>query len=214
MKKLTGYVYIVLGVICIIVAVVIIRNNLVENANAGSASDEYLQGVINQMPDTVLGDETGDMPVVDVQGHSFVGTVEVPGLGLLLPIQSEWSQDDAKYAVCRYKGSVYENNLIIAGHNYVEHFGTLNQLNSGDEVVVSDMNGKSFYFVVTNIETLGAYDVEEMDAGEWDLTLFTCTVGGSNRVTVRCEATGETSIAGTAPDVIKAAEESKHIRKQ
>jgi len=29
--------------------------------------------------------------------------------------------------------------------------------------------------------------VEEMTAGEWDLTLFTCTLGGRSRVTVRCE---------------------------
>ncbi len=213
MKKISGYIYIILGMICIIAAVVIIRNNLIENANAGSASDEYLEGVISQMPDTVMEAETGDMPVVDVDGHSFIGTVQVPSLGLLLPVQSEWSQENAKYAVCRYKGSVYENDLIIAGHNYVEHFGTLNQLSTGDEIIVTDMNGKSFYFMVTNIETLGSYDVEEMEAGEWDLTLFTCTIGGANRVTVRCESTGETSETGTTPDVIKAAEESKHIRK-
>ena len=59
-----------------------------------------------------------------------------------------------------------------------------------------------------------AQGVEEMEAGEWDFTMFTCTIGGSNRVTVRCEATGEISETGSEPDVIKAAEESKHIRKQ
>ena len=75
------------------------------------------------------------------------------------------------------------------------------------------MNGISFHYVVANIETLGAYDVEEMEAGEWDFTMFTCTIGGANRVTVRCESTGEISETGTTPDVIKAAEESKHIRK-
>lgn len=214
MKKYSGYIYIALGVLLIVIAAVIIRNNLVESAGAGAASDELLVGVVEQMPATVLpGQDSGPMPVVDVDGRSFVGTVQIPALSLLLPIQDEWSNDNAKVSVCRYRGSVYDNDLIVCGHNYPEHFGNLNQLKTGDEIIVTDMNGRSYYFSVSNIETLGAYDTEEMEAGEWDFTMFTCTIGGSNRVTVRCEATGQVSETGQTPDVIKAAEESKHIRK-
>jgi len=215
MKKARGYIYIVIGILLIFIAAYIVRENLNESAEAGSASDENLVKVIEQMPDSVLpADFSGPMPVVDVEGRSFIGTVQIPSLGLLLPIQDEWSSDNAKVSVCRYKGSAYDNDLIVCGHNYVEHFGTLPDLTTGSEVIVTDMNGISFHYKVANIETLGAYDVEEMEAGEWDFTMFTCTVGGSNRVTVRCEATGEVSETGTEPDVIKAAEESKHIRKQ
>lgn len=213
MKKISGYIYMLAGALLIVIAALIVNNNLMENTEAGEASDEYLSGVIAQMPWNVI-DYSGEMPVVDVDGHSFIGTVEIPSLGLLLPVQSEWDKKAARYAVCRYMGSVYDRNLIIAGHNYEEHFGRLNELNSGDEVIVTDMNGRSFYFVVSNIETLGAYDSEEMEAGEWDLTLFTCTIGGANRVTVRCEATGEMTETGATPDVIDAAEKSKHIRKE
>ena len=215
MKKARGYIYIVIGILLIFIAAYIVRENLNESAEAGSASDENLVKVIEQMPDRVLpADFSGPMPVADVEGRSFIGTVQIPSLGLLLPIQDEWSSDNAKVSVCRYKGSAYDNDLIVCGHNYVEHFGTLPDLTTGSEVIVTDMNGISFHYKVANIETLGAYDVEEMEAGEWDFTMFTCTVGGSNRVTVRCEATGEVSETGTEPDVIKAAEESKHIRKQ
>ena len=181
MKKARGYIYIVIGILLIFIAAYIVRENLNESAEAGSASDENLVKVIEQMPDRVLpADFSGPMPVVDVEGRSFIGTVQIPSLGLLLPIQDEWSSDNAKVSVCRYKGSAYDNDLIVCGHNYVEHFGTL----------------------------------PDLTTGEWDFTMFTCTVGGSNRVTVRCEATGEVSETGTEPDVIKAAEESKHIRKQ
>ncbi|MCR5669932.1 MAG: sortase [Butyrivibrio sp.] len=215
MKKISGYIYIVIGVALIVIAALIVKNNMDENSSAGKASDEFLAEVISQMPDTVAAfDESGPMPIVDVDGRSFVGTVQIPSLGLLLPIQDEWSKDNARVSVCRYMGSVYDNDLIVCGHNYVEHFGTLKDLETGAEVIVTDMNGKSFYFEVANIETLGAYDSEEMEAGEWDFTMFTCTVGGANRVTVRCESTGKVSETGTQPDVIKAAKESKHIRKQ
>ena len=37
------------------------------------------------------------------------------------------------------------------------------------------------------IERLRPTAVKEMTSGDWDLTLFTCTVGGQSRVTVRCE---------------------------
>ena len=193
MKRIKGYILILIGACLIISAAVLVKHNMDESAAAGGASEEMLEGVLDQMPGQVLANDSGDMPVVDVDGHSFIGTVEVPSLGLLLPVQSEWSKQNARYAVCRYMGSVYEDNLIIAGHNYPEHFGNLNQLASGDEVIVTDMNGKSFYYQVANIETLGAYDVDEMEAGDWGLTLFTCTVGGANRVTIRCEATGKAS---------------------
>ncbi|MCR5402418.1 MAG: sortase [Butyrivibrio sp.] len=215
MKKFSGYIYIAIGIAMIVVAAVLIKNNFDESASAGEASDTVLQGVIDQMPDTVLpAKDSGPMPIVDVDGRSFVGTVQIPSLGLILPIQDEWSSDNAKISICRYKGSVYDNDLIVCGHNYVEHFGNLPKLETGSEVIVTDMNGKSFFFEVTNMETLGAYDVAEMEAGEWDFTMFTCTIGGSNRVTVRCESTGKVTDTGTEPDVLKAAEESKHIRKQ
>ncbi len=213
MKKILGIVLMFLGTICIVSAAGIVYHNYQENAAAGDASDALLAGVLAQIPETVLAaDENGNMPVVDVDGRSFIGTVSVPSLGLLLPIQNEWSNDNAKVSVCRYKGSAYTNNLIVAGHNYAEHFGTLNQLSTGDEVIITDMNGKSFYYEVVNIETLGSYDIEEMEEGDWDLTLFTCTVGGASRVTIRCEATGEVSETGAVPDIKKAAEESEHVR--
>ena len=54
-------------------------------------------------------------------------------------------------------------------------------------MVVNDVNGNVFTYEVTEVYTLGAEDVEEMVTGdEWDLTLFTCTLGGQSRITVRC----------------------------
>lgn len=212
-KDHSGHKYILIGTALIFIAVFLLKHNLDESSEAGNASDEMLEGVIEQMPGVVLENLSGDMPVVDVDGHSFVGTLEIPSLELLLPVQSSWSQEDAKYAVCRYEGSMYDDDLIIAGHNYTEHFGKLSELTSGDVVIVTDMNGMSKYYEVTNIETLGAYDVEKMEAGDWDLTLFTCTLGGANRVTIRCESDGKYSETGTTPDVLDAAEKSKHIRK-
>ena len=48
------------------------------------------------------------------------------------------------------------------------------------------MDGNTFYYEVMYVEILDNNAVEEMSAGQWDLTLFTCTYGGATRITVRC----------------------------
>lgn len=41
------------------------------------------------------------------------------------------------------------------------------------------------------MEQLERTAIEEMESGDWDLTLFTCTVDGAARVTVRCQQTDD-----------------------
>lgn len=128
-----------------------------------------------------------EMPVETVEGIDFIGILELPSLDLTLPIISQWSYPDLKVAPCRYSGSAYLDNLILCGHNYAAHFGTLKDLNEGDPAVFTDMDGNTFSYRMVERETLKATDLEAMEAGDWDLTLFTCTVGGQTRVTLRFE---------------------------
>ena len=138
-----------------------------------------------------LADPEMPMPTVSFDGNDYIGRVDVPSLGLSLPVISEWSYPRLKIAPCRYTGSAYLDNLIIAAHNYGSHFGNLNRLNNGDTVTFTDVDGNQFTYAVSLIEDLPGTDIEEMQSGEWDLTLFTCTLGGRSRVTVRCERTAD-----------------------
>jgi sortase A len=90
-------------------------------------------------------------------------------------------------APCRYSGSAYLSNLVIAGHNYSNHFGRLSDMKIGDEVKFIDVDGNEFDYRVGDIEILQPIAVDEMKNSDWDLTLFTCTIDGVNRITVRCE---------------------------
>jgi sortase A len=78
----------------------------------------------------------------------------------------------------------------VAAHNYDRHFGRLKKLVSGDTIIITDTFGSSYYYTVTGTEIIDTTGVAEMDAGDWDLTVFTCTIGGASRVTVRCAFTG------------------------
>ena len=138
-----------------------------------------------------LADPEMPMPTVSFDGNDYIGRVDIPSLGLSLPVISEWSYPRLKIAPCRYTGSAYLDNLIIAAHNYSSHFGNLNRLNNGDTVTFTDVDGNQFTYAVSLIEDLPGTAIEEMQAGEWDLTLFTCTLGGRSRITVRCERTAD-----------------------
>lgn len=76
---------------------------------------------------------------------------------------------------------------IIAAKNFKPHFGSIKLLEAGDEVTFTDAEGNIFSYSVSETETLDGYDIEGMQTGDWDLTLFTCTPGGQIRVAVRCQ---------------------------
>lgn len=48
------------------------------------------------------------------------------------------------------------------------------------------MNGDVFSYRVEQVTELEPEKITEMTCSEYDLTLFTCTVSGGKRVTVRC----------------------------
>lgn len=137
-------------------------------------------------PDYVLNPEM-EMPEEDVDGVDYIGTLGIPVLGLELPIISRWSYPSLKLAPCRYTGSAYRDDLVIAAHNYASHFGRLKELAPGDEVTFTDMSGNVFRYEVAESETLMPAAIQEMTGSGCDLTLFTCTVGGKSRFTVRCD---------------------------
>ena len=196
-----GSMLIALGALLLAAALGLTAFNLYEDhraaANAGAAAQQLRQELpappVNReeteaeaVPDYVLAPEM-EMPAVTVDGQDYIGTLQLPSLELEFPVISRWSYSRLKLAPCRYAGSAYTGDLVIAAHNYSRHFGRLKDLAQGDLVRFTDADGNVFTYAVAAREVLLPTAVEEMSAGEWDLTLFTCTLGGRSRVTVRCE---------------------------
>lgn len=138
-----------------------------------------------EIPDYLL-DPTRDMPAVQLDGVSYIGVLCIPAIELELPVIESWDDAKLKLAPCRYVGSAYQNGFVIAGHNYRRHFGALKALEEGDRITFTDMDGNVFSYTVAQVEILAPTAIDEMTGGDWPLTLFTCTLGGRSRVTVRC----------------------------
>lgn len=156
--------------------------NLQEDKNAGERASRLLDKLEEQRQE-IQGE---DSPVIVVDGEAFCGTISIDRLDVELPVFQEWSESRLKEAPCRYAGSVDTEDMIIAAHNYKHHFGNLKELQSGDPVIFTDAYGMEHSYEVREIITLDGTAVTDMKSGQWDFTLFTCTKGGKQRVTVRC----------------------------
>lgn len=185
----------VLGTVLVIAALSLFLWNRQEAQQAEDAAETQVTAVEEAIAERSAGQaETGTVPdpydtemtVVEIDGYGYIGYLSIPALGLELPVMSEWSYPALRIAPCRYTGSTRTNDLVIAAHNYARHFGQIKNLALGDSVTFTDMDGTVWRYEVAAVELLEPTAVEEMTAGEYDLTLFTCTYGGASRVTVRC----------------------------
>lgn len=122
-----------------------------------------------------------------VDGYEYIGLIEIPTTELKLPVQSDWSDEKLEISPCRFTGSIYTNDLVIAGHNYKAHFSLIKWLEIGDPIQFIDVLGKEYNYEVIEMEIVQPEEVERMITGDWDLTLFTCTTGGQARMAIRCK---------------------------
>ena len=167
----------------------ILAEYLQENKKASESPDASDKEDKQNIPDYLLNPDM-DMPEYTLKSLgdvACIGILEIPALDLELPVISSWSYSSLRLAPCRYSGSAYKGDLVIAAHNYQSHFGGLRTLPEGSEVFFTDAVGNRFSYYVAVTEALTPRSVDDMTSGEWPLTLFTCTLDSQNRVTVRCE---------------------------
>lgn len=203
MKNKRGIGLITIGIVFIFAAAGLSLYNHIEEKNAENSSAKaaeilekeiiikqefeiYENAAEENIPDYILNPKM-DMPEAEIDGVGYIGTLEIPKIGLVLPVISEWSYPNLKIAPCRYFGSVYLDNMVIAGHNYKSHFKELESLSAGDSVIFRDVDGNEFLYLIGAKEVLPPTAIEEMTSGEWDFTLFTCNRTGTYRIAIRCD---------------------------
>lgn len=210
MNKKHGLFCVVLGAALLIAALSLVVYNSMENKKSGEAAQSVLEELVEIIPtvpptepateavtagnifqeyeNAAEPEEEKPEPTVVVAQNGYIGIISIPDLDLELPVMSQWSYPNLNIAPCRYKGSVYDGDIIIAAHNYRSHFGRLSELGGGEIFTFTEADGTVHNYEITEIIQLDGGDIEGMDFGSadsWDITLFTCTLGGQSRVTVR-----------------------------
>lgn len=203
MKRKLAITLMVLGMLCVIGAGgLLLWNQHVEQQAAQMALDtaqsliSHIESAVQEAqasgetePPAPWADEPEEGArdaVVEIDGNLYIGVLSIPALNLSLPVMSQWDYDKLRIAPCRYTGSLVEGSLIVAAHNYRQHFGSISKLLVGDSVVMVDAEGNTHSFAVAAIETINSTDIPGMLNNDYDLTLFTCTYGRQARIAVRC----------------------------
>lgn len=190
MRYKLGKLCMIIGAVLVVAALSLFLWNRYEDRqaeqSAGQMMEQVTEAIARNEDDFVPDPYDPEMTVVNIDGYGYIGYISMPTLNLNLPVMSEWDYTRLKISPCRYTGSTKTDNLVVAAHNYHRHFGGIKNLKSGDQVYFTDMDGVMTSYIVAEVDILGPTAVEEMTAGEFDLTLFTCTYGGQSRVTVRC----------------------------
>ena len=150
-------------------------------------SEAVTEPPTQQIPESLRTPEDVEMAEMVIDGERYIGCLSVPGLELELPVMSDWSYPQLRKAPCRYYGTALGGDLVLMANNYARHFGYISQLKAGDPVYFTDADGNVHCYEVAVVDVLAPTAVEEMTAGDFDLTLFTCTYGGKSRVTVFCD---------------------------
>lgn len=203
-KGKAGNFLITAGSLLLAVALFLVGYNMVDEYRAGKTADHVLEVLRQQisiqeeqetqedtvpeqieLPDYILNPDM-EMPIQEIEGYDYIGMIDIPSLGLFLPVMSEWSYPKLKLAPCRYHGSAYTGCLTIIAHNYRTHFGLLREVPVGIQVFFTDVKGRQFSYEVSTVETIEATAIEDAVSSAWDLTLITCTTGGQARLAVRC----------------------------
>ena len=183
------------AVLLLISAAILLVYNTTENTRVEEENLEVvteLEKIFEEKQEEQLQDENQEpienVASININGNNYIGIVYIPILdNLALPVIDECNKVNLKISICKYSGSIESGNFVIAGHNYKASFGKLSKLAIGNIAYFKDANGAVYKYKCKAIEVLTPNQVEKMNTGDWDLTLFTCTYNNVNRLACRFE---------------------------
>ena len=203
MKK-AGSFFIALGLLLMAAAFGLVLHNRIEADEAGQNAERVLAELSDAMRErsesdtpsedhlsaAVEADKTVPVMATEViDGNRYIGVLEIPALGISLPVGENWTEELLQLSPCRYSGSYYTDDLVICGHNYERHFSPIKYIEPEELVYFVTVEGTRYSYYVVQRETVQPNEIDKMLGKEdvpWNLTLFTCNNGGESRCAVRC----------------------------
>ena len=190
-----------IGLLLLATALGLVGYNLLRDRKAGNESDARLaelqkaitKQTVSAQPENLrmFGDgqkAVPEMETLEIDAERYIGVLQIPDLELELPVMQDWNYENLTVATCRYSGSCYGGDLVICAHNYGKHFSPIRNIEPGTDIYFVTVNGEVWHYQVSARETLQPTEIDRMKdpAGDWELTLFTCNLGGRTRCAVRC----------------------------
>ena len=128
------------------------------------------------------------MPVFSAENTDFVGILELPRYGSVLPVCEDWGRV-SRYP-CRFSGSVYDGTMCIGATTQKGQYGFYREIFVGDDLYFTDMTGARYAYQVTDIRYEKHADQAALERRDADLTLFLKNMYAFEYIVIFCDAQG------------------------
>ena len=149
----------------------------------------YVETLRTLMPQTqnAVPEERRDntMSVLPVDGVDFVGIVELPRYGSILPVCGNWGRT-SQYP-CRFSGSIYDGSMRIGATTQKGQYPFYREISVGDSVVFTDVEGNRYTFQVAAMRYEKHIDQAVLQRQEAALTLFVKNIYSFEYLIIFCE---------------------------
>lgn len=128
--------------------------------------------------------------------YEILGEIEIPKINVKKYILDETTDESLRLSLTKFWGpNLHEvGNFSIIGHNYNDLFKRLNELAIGDTFTLTTRNGERRTYEVYKSYIVEPDDmdcIEDSLIGQREVTLITCTVGGTQRLIVKAQEKNE-----------------------
>ncbi len=191
MQQKRRILFLALGFLCLTAAAALQYRNFRDDLRAGQSAQAIVrdlkQSVFEsaQVPSSARAEPSAD-DAHRLQSE-FAGILSIPCIGLELPVYAEYSRDALSLAPCRQYGTAREGNLVIAGHNFQQHFAPLGRLHPGDTLTFTETDGTVYSYTVCAVATLSPGQTELVFGCAHSLVLYTCNYSGNARLCIFCD---------------------------
>lgn len=189
-KSYFSLICVVLGIAIVIGAAGFLLHRRIDQSSTAQKANSILPKVLERMPQIVdrVPEERGEnrMPSLQIDGINVILVLEFSRYARQLPVLSGWDADLASVVPCRFTGSIYDSSIIIGAGDRQGQLDFANQLEVGEKLTLTDMEGGRYSYQVMAIQHAQHATLEKLQEGEYDLTLFVKDSKSGAYLLIRC----------------------------
>ena len=180
----------ILAGVCLLIAAIGVLIFWQWSIHTSAEKAEYYVNTLRTLmpePQGAVPEERRDntMATLSVDGIDFVGLLEIPCYGSVLPICADWGTP-SKYP-CQFYGSIYDRTMQIGGTSQKGQYDFYREISVGDAIYFTDMEGNRYAYSVTDVRYEKSANQAALQREDASLTLFIKNIYALDYIIIFCD---------------------------